>query len=121
MEQEEKLAQKLMPKLIEVASNESWISYSEIADFLGIDLGNPDDRWQLMGQVMQKVNDITVPQGYLLTSVIVHKGRIGTRTEPGDGYFLLAREVGFLTTENPFQFWGMQLQKCHNKHSNRRK
>jgi len=112
---------KLKNKLIEVAQQESWISYGEVAEHLGIDLGNPDDRWGALGQLMAEVNNDSLQEGYMLTSVIVHKGQIGRRTEPGQGYFAMAMDVGLLKSENPFVFWGRQLQMCYAKHSDRRK
>jgi len=111
------LAQKLIPKLIEVASKESWITYEQVAEFLDIDLGNPDDRWQLLGKIMGDVNDETIKEGYLLTSVIIHKKSFIEQTGPGKGYFALARNVGLLVgKEDERAFWRKQLILCYRKY-----
>ena len=117
-ETNKKLAGKLFPKLVEVASKKDFISYSEVAKFLNIDLGKLEDRYGTLRQVMGCVNEMTISEDYLLTSVITYKKEFGKDYETGDGYFTLAKEVGLLkSTDDKKKFWYNQLKLCYKKHS----
>ncbi len=122
MRNKEELIKELMKKCIEVAANEKTIHYCEIMDYLGLDVTNIADR-NFFGELMGGVNEMTaspesVEQGYLLTSVIVHKS-FGKPTEPGEGYFDLARDIKMLKNQNKYDFWREELNECYRRHSAR--
>jgi len=103
---------KLYQLLTQVARDKKWITYGQVADMLDINISNADERWRVLGKLMDKVNDIDVEKDRpLLTSLIVTETPEGMMA--GEGFFTYARQKGLLSNENKRVFWAEQLKRSH--------
>ena len=80
----------------EVATAQSTIAYSDLAQRFGLDMSNPDDRSQL-GAMLDEINHAEKQAGRPMISAVVLHAQEGL---PGPGFFVCARELDVLRTRN---------------------
>jgi hypothetical protein len=100
--------------LVEVAQRERTIFYSElVGEMKTINLEAHDQRlFALLGHVSQDEHELGHP---LLSVIVVHKE--GTkRGMPGDGFFVLAKSLGF-DTRNKEKLWADETARVHGRWS----
>jgi hypothetical protein len=103
---------RLFRRLIEVAAAQLTISYTEIANLLGLDMSNPDDRLRI-GDMLDEINHAEHHAGHPMISAVVVHAQEGV---PGPGFFVCARELGQLTSRNrqdELAFFVQELQRVH--------
>lgn len=81
-------------KLIEkFARNKRSLFYEPVMSILGLSHTVPADRTRI-GWVLGAVSTQTHDENRFLLSALVHK-KTGGKTRPGDGFFILAEELGY--------------------------
>lgn len=105
--------------LIEVASNQSIITYTELNDTLkyrvgsGFDFDRADERGAL-GHLLGLIVERNYPETNLMISALVTY--IGSN-DPGPGFYRLAQELGLLRrgvpTSKKLEFWMNQVKSLH--------
>jgi hypothetical protein len=102
---------QLYQRLIDVAAIHSTVNYSDLADFLGLDMSSPDDRLRI-GEMLDEINHSEHEAGRPISAVVVHS----QEGLPGAGFFVCARELGALTTRNrqdELAFFVEELRRVH--------
>lgn len=98
-------------KLREVARNQTTICYEEVGRPVGLQMDNWDHRNELarlLGEISKREHEVGRP---MLSAVVVHKGG----TDPGKGFFTLARELGTYSGPDEF-FHARELTAVYEAH-----
>jgi hypothetical protein len=99
-------------KLVEVARAEGLISYGEVADLAGLDMGNPADRTEI-SWLLDEINKHEAQyERPMLSAVVV---RADTQM-PGQGFFVCARDIGRLPASDSIEelaFWAKEVKVVH--------
>lgn len=101
--------EQIYEKLKEVARAGTVTYYSDIAPMAGLDMNYPNDRYEI-GVILDDINRYERELGRpMLSAVVVHKDTL----MPGQGFFTLARELGFLVGNDKDRFYIQELRKVH--------
>jgi hypothetical protein len=93
------------------AANEGkTITYSDVGSRIGLDMANEGERFKL-GQLLDEVSRHEHAQGRPLLSVVVVHADGDTR--PGDGFFVLARELGKFAGGDKDEFFFAELESTY--------
>lgn len=99
----------LRKKLVEIAIDQTFISYGDLAPLVGLDMDIPYDRGEL-GRLLGEISTYERQQGRpLLSAVAISLGA----NKPGDGFFDLARDLGLHTGPDDDAFWAAELDRVH--------
>jgi hypothetical protein len=103
---------QLYRRLTDVVAAQSTVHYSELAEFLGLDMSSPDDRFRL-GAMLDEINHAEHNAGRpMISAVVVH----AQESLPGAGFFVCARELAVLGTRNrqdELAFFVEELRRVH--------
>ena len=96
-------------KLKEVARVKGLITYNGLNEKLnlGLNFDNPGDRKKI-GEMLGEISDYEARQGRRMLSAVVYGQQ---DNKPGEGFFTLARELGFFHGDDELVFWISELQK----------
>lgn len=104
--------QALMDRLQAVARTGGTTTYSDVAPYAGIDIGNPHFGSPL-GLILDEVNRVEYRQGRpLLSAVVILKDG----NMPGRGFFECARELRRYSGKGDLEhlgFWVEELRRVH--------
>ena len=99
-------------KLREVARSGGLITYGEVAELVGLSMGNPADRTEISG-LLDEINKHEARyKRPMLSAVVV---RVDTQM-PGPGFFVCARDIGRLPTSDSIEelvFWAKEVKVVH--------
>jgi hypothetical protein len=100
-------------KLVGIAKSEALITYGEVAELAGLDMGNPADRTEISG-LLDEINKHEARyKRPMLSAVVV---RADTQM-PGPGFFVCAQDIGRLSTNDSIEelaFWAKEVKVVHN-------
>jgi hypothetical protein len=102
--------QAIYERLIEVAKEQSYTTYSEIAPLAGLDMSIPEHReeiGELLIEIVHHEHRLGKP---MLSVVVVHQHD----NMPGPGFFRLAKELGLQKDEDNLTFFAHELIRVHN-------
>ena len=105
------MKKKLYDFLVEKARSKKLTTYGEVADYLGIDLGNIGERYHELGPLMGDLNkDMIADNKPLITSIIILKN--SRPLTPGEGFFEFAKRNKVMKLrEDKHRFWINELNK----------
>ncbi len=99
-------------KLLEVAKAEWLITYGEIAPLAGLNMDSPADRTVISG-LLDEINKYESQHGRPMLSAVVVRAADNI---PGPGFFVWARDIGKLATNDPIkelEFWASEVKEVH--------
>lgn len=97
-------------KLVEVAKAGKTTPYEIVADMLGLNVDNPEDRIQI-GHILSEISCQENAKGRPMLSAVVILPEIGY---PGKGFFLLARDLGAMSSSiDDRSFFAGELRRVH--------
>jgi len=105
-------APRIYEMLTEVAAARLTVAYSELAESIGLDMSNPDHRFQ-MGEMLDEVNREEHRAGRPMISAVVVHAQEGL---PGAGFFECAPTLSMLTTgarQVELAFFVEELRRVH--------
>jgi len=96
-------------KLKELARVRGIITYNDLNKELnlGLNFDNPGDRRKI-GEILGEISDYEARQEQRMLSAVVYSQQ---DNKPGEGFFTLARELGFFHGDDELAFWINELQK----------
>ncbi len=106
--------EELYNRLVEVAKTKGTITYSEVAQMVGLDISSPDDRREisrLLCEISKYENKSNRP---LLSAVVVRQAN----GMPGWGFFNLAIELNLYAGNDNATYFENELKKVHDYWSN---
>ncbi len=96
-------------RLLNVARNQTVVTYGDIAPLANLDMAIQDDRIEI-GRLL---GDISIfehqQQRPLLSAVVIHR----VNNMPGHGFFNVARGLGLDTGKDEFLFFVGELRRVH--------
>lgn len=94
--------------LVEVATRQETISYTDLADRARLDWNHKSARdRELLGQLLGEVSREEYERGRpLLTAIVVRKGE----EVPGPGFGVMTKGLALPTSE---EFWSAELRRVH--------
>jgi hypothetical protein len=97
-------------KLIEVARNGKTTTYEAVADMLGLNVDDPEDRNEI-GRILSEISCQENAEGRPMLSAVVIIPEVGY---PGKGFFLLARDMGAMSSSlDDRSFFAVELKRVH--------
>jgi hypothetical protein len=105
---------KIYCKLIELARDQSLISYDELNKDLdlGLNFDLPSDR-VLIGRWLKEISEDEVKSGHhMLSALVVHRNKDG-QCDPGKGFFDLARSLNIYSGDDDQDFWAKEVTWLH--------
>ncbi len=97
-------------KLIEVAKAGKTTTYEAIADMLEMNADNPEERYEI-GRILSEISCQENAGGRPMLSAVVIIPDIGY---PGKGFFLLARDIGAMSSSiDDRSFFAAELKRVH--------
>jgi hypothetical protein len=105
---------KIYCKLIELARDQSLISYDELNEelSLGLDFNLPSDR-VLIERWLEEISEYEVKAGHHMLSALVVKKNKNSPGDPGKGFYDLARSLGAHSGNDDLSFWAKEVKWLH--------
>jgi len=101
-------------KLIIVARQKGMRTYTEVGNWVGLDMSWEPARIQI-AQLLDTVNEDEVNQGHpMLSALVIYKDE----GRPGSGFFKCARGLGKLIGYDEDVFWANEVKAVHEWWSN---
>jgi len=100
--------------LIDLARSKKIISYDDLNKKLnlGLNFDMPPDR-DLIGHWLGEIAKIEVKEGrHMLSALVVHKKGEGF-SDPGKGFYSLAKELGIYAGNDDLGFWTKEVKWLH--------
>ena len=101
--------QAIHQELIRVAEDRRYVHYSDVAPLAGLNMDLPQDR----NELSNILDDISLAEHNagrpLLSAVVIRKDR----NMPGDGFFVLARDLELHRRGDDLLYWWEELMRVH--------
>ena len=111
----------MLQRMKDKARSGETISYSALIEGSGVGTQSQKALKQILGEIGHEVDECKMP---MLTAVVVRKHANENREYiPGDGFHLLAKELGHLSEkasrEEEYLFWKDELKRVYNHYKNK--
>jgi len=102
-------AETIRNKLIEVANHKGMKTYTEVGNWVGLDMSWEVARIQI-AQLLDSINEDEISQGHpMLSALVIYKDE----GRPGPGFFNCARGLGKLVGNDEDGFWAKEVTAVH--------
>ena len=100
---------EIYDRLREVARNQTYTTYTDIALFANLDMSVVADRDKISGLLEDIARHEQAAGRPMLTAVVIHE----LDNLPGNGFFTIAQEFGRFDESDRLRFWIDALNEVH--------